>query len=107
MNLKPAYAYLAVGVALILGWFYWYEYRPEQIRKECAALVLEIYPNAYGNYRRIRTIQNVCEDAGGAFEFRDAKAREARAVVAYPENEAFPEDAEALEQAFPAKGKVE
>ena len=35
-KLRPAYVYLAVGVALILGWFYWYEYRPSEATSECA-----------------------------------------------------------------------
>lgn len=71
MNLKPAYVYLAVGVALILGWFYWYEYRPEQIRKECAAFVTRVAANA-GTGNGLSGYQSLCADAGGIANFRDA-----------------------------------
>ena len=74
MNLKPAYLYITVGVALISGWFYWYEYRPEQIRKECAAYLIEI-AQSQGRYDGIRTLQNMCEDVGGAGDFWDAAQR--------------------------------
>ena len=40
-KLKPAYLYITVGVALILGWFYWYEYRPMQVRIKCAEEALD------------------------------------------------------------------
>jgi hypothetical protein len=70
-KLKPAYSCLAVGVALIMGWFYWYEYRPEQIRKECAAIMTEIAAKA-GSSKGLSTYQNMCADAGGIANFRDA-----------------------------------
>lgn len=73
-KLKPAYVYLAVAVALIMGWFYWYEYRPEQIRQECAASLIESAASQ-GRYEGIRTAQNMCEDAGGVSNFLDAVER--------------------------------
>ena len=91
-KLRPAYVYLAVGVALILGWFYWYEYRPEQIRKECAAYIIAI-AQSQGWYDEIRTMQNMCEDVGGAGDFWDA-AQRGVAQNRSPE-EALPEEVEA------------
>lgn len=41
MKLKPTYVYLAVAVTLILGWFYWSEYRPMKIRIACSEYALE------------------------------------------------------------------
>lgn len=73
-KLRPAYVYLAVGVALIMGWFYWYEYRPEQIRQECAASLIESAASQ-GRYEGIRTVQNMCEDAGGVSNYWDAVAK--------------------------------
>lgn len=68
---RPTCGYLVVGVALILGWFYWAEWRPEKIRQECATLLTEIAQKS-GQYGGIRTLQNMCEDAGGVSNFLDA-----------------------------------
>lgn len=38
---KLSYTYLAVAVVLLMGWFYWYEYRPMQIRIECSERGIE------------------------------------------------------------------
>ena len=80
-KIRPAYVYLAVGVALIMGWFYWYEYRPEQIRQEseqirqeCAVFVSERAAAAAAAMpvRELSIVQNMCEDAGGKSNFMDA-----------------------------------
>lgn len=91
-KLKPAYVYLAVGVVLILGWFYWYEYRPEQIRKECAAFMTGIAANA-GTGNGLSGYQSLCADAGGIANFRDA-FQKGMAQNRSPE-EALPEEVEA------------
>ena len=70
-KLKPAYVYLAVGVALILGWFYWYEYRPEQLRERCTEELLKWSDNETTN-DWVRDWAGVCADAGGALNFNAA-----------------------------------
>lgn len=62
MKLKPAYVYLAVGVALILGWFYWYEYRPTQARSECSDWAV----NAAINFHREK--YNIEGEGAGTYE---------------------------------------
>lgn len=74
-KLKPAYVYLAVGVALILGWFYWYEYRPAEKRRFCAMhLIAELYAN---DPKResfdIKIWTEICVEAGGPENFDKAR----------------------------------
>lgn len=72
MKLKPAYVYLAVGVALILGWFYWYEYRPSELRRLCAMnLIAEQYAQRDKTFD-VKHWTQICVEAGGAENFYDA-----------------------------------
>lgn len=75
-KLKPAYVYLAVAVALILGWFYWYEYRPSEIRKFCAMnLIAETYENNSNTEKfDIKRWTEICVEAGGSENFYKAIA---------------------------------
>jgi hypothetical protein len=64
------WATLITFVVLLLGWWYWYEYRPQKIREECAQIVIRGVMSSTGNVADVersgRVIQNICEDAGGA-----------------------------------------
>ena len=58
--------------------FYWFYYRPEQIRTGCAQMVAS--RAAYGtSMDAIQRLQRLCEDAGGRTEFE--RALDARAPV--------------------------
>lgn len=63
-KLNPVYVYLAVGVALIMGWFYWNEYRPMQVKEYCTEELLKRLdkdkPDDW-----VRSWAVVCIDAGG------------------------------------------
>ncbi len=37
-----------ITISLVSLWFYWYQYRPSQIRSECNAESLEIVTDRYG-----------------------------------------------------------
>jgi hypothetical protein len=73
-HLKPAYVYLATGVALILGGFYWFEWRPERIRTLCAMnLIHDQYAqNGSGGFD-IKYWTDVCVQAGGSENFYEAR----------------------------------
>lgn len=47
---QSALVIAAVILILVFGWFYWYEWRPSQIRKECA----EIANVKSGNFLPLR-----------------------------------------------------
>lgn len=77
MKFKPAYVYLAVGVALILGWFYWSDYRPTKISEECAAHVTERSRQQEGDRGAgwIEDWTEICAAAGGPEQFVQAVRR--------------------------------
>ncbi len=76
------WAALATLIILALGWWYWYEYRPEQIKQDCAQYMARVSAATAGSpdidetgdaYLKILNhMQLACEDAGGAANFENS-----------------------------------
>lgn len=76
------WAAFATLIILALGWWYWYEYRPEQIKQDCAQYMARVSAATAGSpdieetgdaYLKILNhMQLACEDAGGAAKFENA-----------------------------------
>ena len=60
------WATLITSIVLLLGWWYWYEYRPQKIREDCARWMTHIGLDADSRQ------QKSCEYAGGLSAWRDA-----------------------------------
>ena len=71
-RMKPAYAYLAVCVALMMGWFYWFELRPERIRNECAIKMLKRAKERDSSVDVAEKMISFCIKAGDADELVSA-----------------------------------
>lgn len=50
MKNKKVYLYI-LGVLLLFGWFYWFEYRPIEIRRYCAEEATKEFRNTQKNNR--------------------------------------------------------
>jgi predicted negative regulator of RcsB-dependent stress response len=81
-KLDIRWAILIVFVLLLSGWWYWYEYRPNQIKEACAKYVARVSAavaedpsikvSGDAHLKIIRQMQEGCIDAGGAAEFEKA-----------------------------------
>lgn len=60
------WATLITFVVMILGWWYWYQYRPQKIREDCARWMTHIGYGADSNE------QKSCEYAGGLNAWKNA-----------------------------------
>lgn len=80
-KIRPAYAYIAVGIALIMGWFYWTEVRPHAIAKDCAINILE-FRTKNRDPNVVDSMLVLCRHAGGYSEFEDALKRRDQALPA-------------------------
>lgn len=84
------WATLIVFVLLLLGWWYWYEFRPNQIKEDCAKYTARVSAAVAGDptikvsgdahLKIIRQMQEGCIDAGGAAAFEKA-LNEGQSVV--------------------------
>lgn len=76
------WATLIVFTALLSGWWYWYDYRPNEIKEDCAQYTARVSAAVVGNpdvrmsgevhLKIIEHMQQACENAGGAAEFEKA-----------------------------------
>jgi hypothetical protein len=70
------WASLIAFIVLLLGWWYWYEYRPNKIREDCAQMVLislSAFKSDVGGLERDGPIvQKYCEAAGGSEAWTEA-----------------------------------
>ena len=76
------WATLITFIALLSGWWYWYEYRPQKIKEECAqfttvatAANLEDSGNQASGDAFLKVadqFQKACIDAGGVANFKNA-----------------------------------
>ena len=76
------WATLITFIALLSGGWYWYEYRPNHIKEDCAKYTARVSAAVVGNpdikvsgdthLKIIRQMQQQCIDAGGAAEFEKA-----------------------------------
>lgn len=81
-KLDVRWATLITFVILLSGWWYWYEYRPSQIRQDCAKYTARVSAavandpsirvSGDAHLKIIRQMQEGCIDAGGAAEFEKA-----------------------------------
>lgn len=73
-KIKPSYVYLLSAIGLILGWFYWFEYRPAKISEACSAYVAEASRNQGGDRDAswIKDWASVCTAVGGPKEFQES-----------------------------------
>ena len=79
------WATLIVFTVLLSGWWYWYEYHPNQIKKECTLYTARVSAAVVGNQdvrmsgevhlKIIEHMQQACENAGGAAAFENALKR--------------------------------
>ena len=60
------WATLITFIVMLLGWWYWYEYRPQKIREECTKYAIEVVPIDVATY------QKQCVDIGGVENFKSA-----------------------------------
>ena len=75
-------ATLIVFTVLLSGWWYWYEYRPNKIKEDCAQYMARVSAATAGNpdiketgdayLKIIRQMQQACTDAGGPENFEKA-----------------------------------
>lgn len=73
---------LIVFGLLLSGWWYWFEYRPNQIKEDCGKYTAKVSAAVVGNsdikvsgdahLKIIRQMQEGCIDAGGAAAFEKA-----------------------------------
>ena len=96
-KLRPAYVFLAVGVALIFGWFYWYEYRPSKVSEECAAHVTELsrFQSFTTDAGWIEDWTSICTSTGGPRHFHQSMVRGDEEKA---ERDAFVEPKNALDE---------
>ena len=76
------WATLIVFTALLSGWWYWYDYRPNEIKEDCAQYIARVSAAVVGNpdvrmsgevhLKIVEHMQQACENAGGAVEFENA-----------------------------------
>jgi len=76
------WATLITFIVLLLGRWYWYEYRPSKIREDCAQYMARVSAATAGNpdiketgdayLKIIRQMQQACTDAGGPSNFESA-----------------------------------
>ena len=76
------WAALITCTVLLLGWWYWYEYRPQTIKEDCAQYMARVSAATAGNpdiketgdayLKIIRQMQQACTDAGGPSNFESA-----------------------------------
>ena len=76
------WATLITFIVMLLGWWYWYEYRPQKIKEDCAqfttiasAANLEDSGNQASGDAFLKVadqFQKACVDAGGVANFKDA-----------------------------------
>lgn len=76
------WATLTAVTALLLGIWYWYEYRPQHIKEDCAQYMARVSAATAGSpdieqtgdaYLKILNhMQLACEDAGGSEAFEKA-----------------------------------
>ncbi len=57
-------------VALVMS-FYWYEWRPSQIEKECSNTILKVIKDS-GSSSEIETFYGLCVRSGGPDNMREA-----------------------------------
>ena len=60
---------LIVFTVMLLGWWYWYEYRPQNIRQECTRYTIE---ESMYFHDKIDLYQKECVDAGGLDNYKKA-----------------------------------
>lgn len=70
-KIKTTCAFVGAIVALTLACFYWYEYRPAQLREQCTEELLKRSDNEKPN-DWVRGWAKVCVDAGGPDNFNAA-----------------------------------
>ena len=76
------WAALTAVATLLLGSWYWYEYRPQRIKEDCAQYMARVSAATAGSpdieetgdaYLKILNhMQLACEDAGGAANFENS-----------------------------------
>jgi hypothetical protein len=68
-RLDARWATLITFVVMLLGWWYWYEYRPQKIREECAQLAINGNVFSTGDIAKLDRwggiVLRYCEAAGG------------------------------------------
>jgi hypothetical protein len=65
-KIQIRWATLITFIILLSGWWYWYEYRPQKIREDCARWMTHIGYGADSNE------QKSCEYAGGLNAWKSA-----------------------------------
>ena len=81
-NFDVRWATLITFAVLLSGWWYWYEYRPQKTKEDCAQFMARVSAASAGNpdiketgdayLKIINHMQNVCVDAGGPENFEKA-----------------------------------
>lgn len=69
-NFVEKYKWILFALVTAAILFYWYEWRPAQIEKECAAVAVRLGING-ASYRDTEEVQKLCVDAGGADKLYD------------------------------------
>ena len=57
-------------IIVVSAAFYWYEWRPAQVEKECSALALGGAKKS-GSYGQVAEVQGLCVSSGGVDNFMD------------------------------------
>lgn len=60
-----------LAVVIILGAFYWYEWRPTMIEKECSSVAFRMMKDT-GSVADSDTLYNLCVSNGGLDNIQDA-----------------------------------
>lgn len=78
-------ATLIAFILLLSGWWYWYEYRPNEIKEDCAQYTARVSAAMAGSpdmrisgdahLKIIQHMQEACENAGGSENFEKALKR--------------------------------
>lgn len=78
------WATLILFTALLSGWWYWYEYRPQKIKEECAQLAINGNVFSRGDIAKLDRwggiVLRYCEAAGGVDAWKIAVKKGAAAA---------------------------
>lgn len=66
------WALLVTLIVMVAGWFYWFHYRPEQVRNECGAFTARAGAQNEMDVRALEFLQKACENAGSVDALRKA-----------------------------------
>ena len=60
---------LLVATTILAGSFYWFGWRPTQIKQECAELIIKLEQDKPLSVFQSSSLQQTCEDIGGVSNF--------------------------------------